>query len=192
MPKKQGPPTLTQWRRRIENDYDSKPWQLPIFSYGINANIQNVKWRLPKWSGKWEPAVLANFQMSFSKQYTKGGSTFCNIRPKLDHEVVGVLLYCDKASFRKLDIFEGYPEHYQRVLVQVYVDGFELVEAWAYTSRHVGSGAPSKEYYNGVLQGLAEIGAPVEYIKYVKAEGLERIKRQQCRNASISIYGPPG
>lgn len=181
MPKKQGPPTLTQWRRRIENDYDSKPWQLPIFSYGINANIENVKWRLPKWSGKWEPAVLEHFQMRFSKQYTKGGSTFCNIRPKLDHEVVGVLLYCDKASFRKLDIYEGYPEHYQRVLVNVVGPDMQRIEAWAYTSNHIGSGAPSKEYYNGVLEGLAAIGAPAHYIEYVREEGLSRMRRVQSR-----------
>jgi hypothetical protein len=57
----------------------------------------------------------------------------------------------------------------------------QRIEAWAYTSNHIGSGAPSKEYYNGVLEGLAAIGAPAHYIEYVREEGLSRMRRVQSR-----------
>ena len=46
-----GPKTLTQFRRMKENDYASKPWRYPVFSYGINLNIAEVEQNAPPRGG---------------------------------------------------------------------------------------------------------------------------------------------
>ena len=187
-PKKQGPPTLTQWRRQIENDYDSKPWQLPIFSYGINTNLVGVQYRCAEWDGTYELALLDHYRMRFSKQYMKNGSTFCNISPHVGDVVEGVLLYLDKKSFKQLDVFEGYPEHYQRELFSVFsVDQDRTIDAWAYISTHTGGGAPSQQYFDGVLAGLESVGCSKGYIEEIREDGKRRMTAKQLRAMNMWI-----
>ena len=175
-------------RRRAENDYRQEPWRLPIFSYGINTNLVGVQYRCAAWDGTYELALLDHYQMLFNKQYMKNGSTFCNINPCMGDVVEGVLLYLDKKSFKQLDVFEGYPEHYQRELFSVYsVDRDQTIDAWAYISNHTGGGAPSQEYYDGVLAGLESVGCSKGYIEQVRVEGKQRMVNKQLRALNMWI-----
>ena len=175
--KKQGPPTLAQFRRRRENDYADRPWKLPIFSYGVNTNIDQVKLRCPDWNGRWTPAMLPDYRMSFSKQYPRTQQTYCNIEASPGDYVHGCLLWLDPTSFRALDRFEGYPVHYQRV--KLHAPSGQ--PCWAYISDHKGKGAPSVEYYESVIDGLKMCGAHDDYLRRVILDAAERFERQEAQ-----------
>ena len=185
--KRHGPLTLTQFKRKMENDYDSKPWRFPVFSYGINANIANVENRCPEWPGQWAEAWLDNHHMSFDKQYPGSACTYCNIRLKPGRRTYGALLWLDKASFKQLDVFEGYPVHYERKKIVVHADGHGLTPAWAYWSDHVGPGAPSHHYATAVLQGLMECHAPERYLDGLMADLGERFQMKKARQ-QLAFY----
>ena len=187
-PKRQGPLTLTQHKRKMENDYSTKPWRFPVFSYGINANIQNVEDRCPTWPGQWAAAWLDNHQMSFNKQYPGSGVTYCNIEMKPGVRTYGALLWLDKGSFQQLDVFEGYPVHYQRKKVVVHAKGHGLTPAWAYCSTHTGHGAPSHHYATSVLSGLIGCDAPDAYLDGLMADLGERFRGKLSRRALEAMW----
>ena len=188
MPKrKHGPKTLTQYRRMKENDYKQKPWLKPVFSYGINLNIDEVSLRLPGFKG-FDIATLSGWQMTWDKTYGRGDSTFCNVHQKRGAEVFGVILYVGEKELKALDRFEGYPEHYQRemVVVKQRTDyGSIERKAWVYTSKHRDpDGAPSWRYCTGVMEGLHALDAPASYIESVRADAARRFEKQ-------GILAPP-
>jgi len=175
--KKQGPQTLAQFRRQRENDYDYHPWTQPIFSYGVNTNIEQVKERCPDWDGRWAPCMVRNWRMTFNKQYPSSPHTYCNIEPAKGDYVLGCLLWLDPKSFKALDRFEGYPVHYRRQKVVT----LSMSKAWAYVSDHKGDGAPTAEYFEAVIAGLKQCGAHDEYIKKVIADAEQRFERQEAQ-----------
>ena len=174
-----GPKTLTQFRRMKENDYASKPWRYPVFSYGINLNIAEVSQRLPGPGFKgFDLAYLDGWEMTWDKTYRQGSSTFCNVHKKAGVETFGVILYVGEKELKSLDRFEGYPEHYQRELVtvrQLTDYGSNERKAWVYTSCHRDpKGAPSQFYYDGVIAGLIDLDAPEWYLEKVMADAQRR------------------
>ena len=163
-----------------QHDYGSSPWRFPVFSYGINANIESLKMRCPSWDGLWTLAKLSGYRMEFSKQY-KGINqrTYCNIHKDSSSEVWGALVWLDIESFIRIDAYEGFPEHYQRTRVAVHCPELKghtgstfrpaqaLTSAWVYISDNTGPAAPPLDYYLGVLNGLDAIGVPYEYLQNV-------------------------
>jgi gamma-glutamylcyclotransferase (GGCT)/AIG2-like uncharacterized protein YtfP len=159
---------VTTPRVRPQHDYAGKPWQLPVFSYGINTALKQVAYRCPEWDGQWAPAFLDGYRMRFEKAYPGSGHTYCNVRPEPGQRVFGALLWLDGDSFRSLDQFEGFPVHYQRKRVTVHVEGLGFEAAWVYHSDHLDAELPpTVDYYTGVLKGLIDIGAPGHYVEEV-------------------------
>lgn len=155
----------------MKHDYENKPWRFPVFSFGINANITNLQARCPNWDGTWILASLRGYRMEFSKQYPGFmKQTYCNIHMDDSERVWGALVWLDEKSFKSIDNYEGFPEHYQRRRVAVHAEDGNIVPSWAYISEHYGDGAPSIQYYLGVLTGLMEIGAPEGYIEKIIRE----------------------
>jgi gamma-glutamylcyclotransferase (GGCT)/AIG2-like uncharacterized protein YtfP len=159
---------ITSPKIRSQHDYADKPWQLPVFSYGINTALNQVGYRCPEWDGQWAPAFLDGHQMRFEKAFPGSGHTYCNVRPEPGQRVYGALLWLDSESFRSIDLYEGFPLHYQRKRVTVHVDGLGFEPAWVYHSDHVNSKLPpAVDYYTGVLKGLIDVGAPSQYVEGV-------------------------
>ena len=162
-------------RLLAQHDYPSEPWTFPVFSYGINANIDSLKLRCPSWDGTWTLAKLPKHRMEFSKQYPGANKrTYCNVHEDSNDHVWGALVWLDWESFIGIDGYEGFPEHYQRKRVEVEIEITEgkvtdrlAVPSWVYVSDHTGSAAPPVSYYLGVLNGLHGINAPNSYIQNV-------------------------
>ena len=188
---------ITSPRIRPQHDYASEPWRLPVFSYGVNTALKHVGHRCPEWDGQWAPAFLDGHRMRFEKAYPGSGHTYCNVRPEPGQRVFGALLWLDQESFRSIDLYEGFPTHYQRKHVTVHVDGLGFESAWVYHSEHIdGDLPPAVSYYTEVLRGLIDIGAPSQYVEDVIRDtahrwlhpiGLKSLRRQESQNRQAAM-----
>ena len=65
-----------------------------------------------------KPVKLQHYELTFNKKSKKDPKVgFANIVPKWGSSVEGVLFQMEESELIKLDKFEGYPEHYQRLIV---------------------------------------------------------------------------
>lgn len=145
-----------------------RPWNQPMFAYGVNTNIAHLKMRCPDWEGQWCSAWLPDYRMRFEKAYPGATTSFCNVQESEGSIVYGVLLWLDADSFKQIDSYEGYPKHYDRKLVTVQSKRAGEQKAWVYFSDHVNpSLPPSAAYFRNVMQGLAGAGAPQRYLDLI-------------------------
>lgn len=131
---------------------------MKYFAYGSNMNSDRMRERGINFS-KREHAILYGWRLKFNKiasQNPKEG--YANIEKEKDKESVveGILYTIQDSHIERLDKYEGYPNHYERLRVKVKLDNGEEVEAVAYIAKsdEVREGLkPSKEYLNHLLKG---------------------------------------
>ena len=117
------------------------------YSYGSNMNLQRMKDRKVK-IYQVIPAKLENYELRFNKVSKKQGAV-ANVIYKKSSIVEGALFQVD--SLTQMDKFEGYPTHYDRVMINI-----EGVDAWVYVAQpqHIQEGLkPKQEYLNHLLAG---------------------------------------
>lgn len=87
---------------------------------------------------------------------------FANVYQKSNAETIGILWDIDDEILSALDMREGFPTFYTRLIVDVVHNG-EVMQAWVYTmtdenrDRLTGT-TPSEHYYNSVVTGYATSG----------------------------------
>src|SRR6202790_4952957 len=91
------------------------------FAYGSNMNRAQMLSRVGNILEE-HNASLPNFQLRFNKK-VRGGTAGANVQPAPGETVYGVLYKIDESTFRRLDRYEGVPEHYRRIEIQVTPDG---------------------------------------------------------------------
>lgn len=99
-------------------------------------------------------AYLHNFDIAFNKRSKSLFNTgFANLKQSPGSVVEGILYETDDNSLAKLDRFEGYPHHYQRVQMMVVTEkGEEIAEVYVAKSEWITEGLrPSKEYLAHLL-----------------------------------------
>jgi gamma-glutamylcyclotransferase len=113
-------------------------------------------------------AHLPNFELRFNKK-VRGGTAGANVQPAPGKTVYGVLYKIEENSFRSLDRYEGVPEHYRRIEIQVTLDGGAPVPAQVYIASKVEKGLrPSAHYLQAILEGAGEHSLPEAYIGEIK------------------------
>jgi gamma-glutamylcyclotransferase len=113
-------------------------------------------------------AYLPNFELRFNKK-VRGGTAGANVQPSPGNTVHGVLYKIEEGSFRSLDRYEGVPDHYRRIEVQVTPDGGQPVPAQIYIASKVEKGLrPSMQYLQAILEGAGEHSLPAAYIGEIK------------------------
>ena len=138
------------------------------FAYGSNMNRAQMLSRAGQILEE-QPARLENYELVFDKK-ARGGSATANIHPAPGRTVHGVLYKIPEAAYRNLDRYEGAPEHYRRIEVQVTNGAGQRVAAQAYIATKVEKGLrPAAHYLQGILDGAREHGLPAEYIDQIKA-----------------------
>ena len=83
----------------------------------------------------------------------------------------GVLYKIEEGAMRSLDRYEGVPEHYRRIEVQVTPEGGQPVPAQIYIASRVAEKGlrPSPVYYlQAILDGAGEHNLPASYIGEIK------------------------
>ena len=138
------------------------------FAYGSNMNRAQMRSRAGEILDE-QPARLEKYEVLFNKK-ARGGSATANIRPAPGKTVYGVLYKIHDSAFRNLDRFEGVPEHYRRIEVNVTNGAGEKIAAQAYIATKVEKGLrPAPHYLQTILEGAGEHDLPAEYIEQIKA-----------------------
>ena len=137
------------------------------FAYGSNMNRTQMRSRAGNVVEE-HNASLPNYELRFNKKI-RGGTAGANIQPSQGKTVYGVLYKIDENAFRSLDRYEGVPEHYRRIEVQVTPDGGQPVPAQIYIASKIEKGLrPSPHYLAAILEGAGEHSLPADYIGEIK------------------------
>jgi len=137
------------------------------FAYGSNMNRAQMLSRAGKILEE-HNASLPNFEVRFNKK-VRGGTAGANIQPSPGNTVHGVLYKIEEGAMRSLDRYEGVPDHYRRIEVQVTPEGGPPVPAQIYIASKVEKGLrPSPSYLQSMLDGAGEHNLPASYIGELK------------------------
>ena len=79
--------------------------------------------------------------------------------------VWGSIFEISEEHLKALDSFEGYPEYYDKKIIQVKDENSNSYDAWVYFRNGQKQGQPSEEYHKVVIQGAKDCNLPKEYIK---------------------------
>ncbi len=151
------------------------------FAYGSNMNRAQMLSRVGNILEE-HNAHLPNFELRFNKK-VRGGTAGANVQPSPGKTVYGVLYKIDESTFRSLDRYEGVPEHYRRIEIQVTPDdnpaaatespaaaGRQPVPAQVYIASKIEKGLrPSAQYLKAILDGAGEHSLPAAYIGEIKS-----------------------
>jgi gamma-glutamylcyclotransferase len=138
------------------------------FAYGSNMNRAQMLSRVGNILEE-HNAHLPNFELRFNKK-VRGGTAGANVQPAPGKTVYGVLYKIDESTFRSLDRYEGVPEHYRRIEIQVTPDGGSPVGAQVYIASKIEKGLrPSAHYLQAILDGAGERSFPADYIGEIKS-----------------------
>ena len=101
--------------------------------------------------------ILKNYKLEFNKvSNIIPGAVFANIELEEDEIVEGILYDISEADILKLDQFEKFPDHYEKIWVDIYLNNSTLEKAIAYIAHldMVKNGLkPSREYIDHLLKG---------------------------------------
>jgi len=126
------------------------------FAYGSNMNPERMRKRDVDFL-KREHAILEGWRLAFNKIASKNPKEgFANIVKDERCVVEGILYTIQESDIEKIDIYEGYPIHYERIKVTVKLNKGEEVESITYVAKSdkVKEGLkPSKEYLEHLLKG---------------------------------------
>jgi gamma-glutamylcyclotransferase len=132
---------------------------MKYFAYGSNMSSKRMKEEREIVFTTRRHAVLRNYSLRFNKLSTrkdsKKGEGKGNIICDKAGIVEGVLYDIEPIDRNKLDCFEGYPFHYERIYVIIRLDDGSDVEAFTYIAQpdKVRDGLrPSKKYLGYYLE----------------------------------------
>ena len=137
------------------------------FAYGSNMNRAQMLARTGKILEE-HNASLPNYEVRFNKK-VRGGTAGANIQMASGKTVHGVLYKVEEGAMRSLDRYEGVPDHYRRIEVQVTPEGGQPVPAQIYIASKLEKGLrPSPAYLQAMLDGAGEHNLPASYIGEIK------------------------
>ncbi|MBX3043254.1 MAG: gamma-glutamylcyclotransferase [Ignavibacteriae bacterium] len=125
------------------------------FAYGSNMNPERMKGRNINFSSR-KFAKLIDYKLVFNKKSKYGDFTFANIVKSNNDYVEGALYEFPDIDIIHLDNEEGYPNQYDKKLVQVTDLENNLIEATTYIANKekiVNALKPKKEYLYHLLAG---------------------------------------
>jgi gamma-glutamylcyclotransferase (GGCT)/AIG2-like uncharacterized protein YtfP len=116
-------------------------------AYGMNTNNNQMNPAAQRLG----PALLEGFAWEMLQ--------YANVYQSVNDSTIGILWEIDDAVLYELDIREGYPAFYNRILVDV-IHNKQIKSAWVYTmtpgSRDLlKEQTPSKYYFDCVVEGYA-------------------------------------
>ena len=129
---------------------------MKYFAYGSNMDPDQMRERGINFS-KREHAILEGWRLKFNKVASRNPKEgYANIEKNGDSSVEGILYTIQDLDIEKLDRYEGYPHHYEKLRVRVKLDDGGEEEAITYIAKSdkVKEGLkPSKDYLNHLLKG---------------------------------------
>ena len=160
-----------------------------FIAYGSNLNLEQMKYRCPD-STVVGSGHLENYELAFRSP--GGGRGVANIEP-LERSSVPVCLWkVPAADERQLDIYEGFPWLYKKVLLPVRVDAVlglackddqnAILWAWAYVM--VGEprlAPPTRGYLETIIEGYHAFGFKLDAL-------LQAAREAGARSYGLNVY----
>ena len=146
------------------------------FAYGSNMNRAQMLSRVGNIVEE-HNAHLPNFELRFNKK-VRGGTAGANVQPAPGKTVYGVLYKIEENAFRSLDRYEGVPEHYRRIEIQVTPDGGT---AGSGASLHCVEGRKGFAPVRALFAGDPRWSGRAQF-----ARGLHRRDQVRCRRGLIA------
>jgi len=125
------------------------------FAYGSNMNPERMKGRNINFSSR-KFAKLFDYKLVFNKKAKNGNYTYANIIESKNDFIEGSLYEFPDNEIIHLDQAEGYPNHYDKKIVEVTDLENNLIEATTYIAKKdkiVIGLKPQREYLNHILAG---------------------------------------
>lgn len=129
---------------------------MKYFAYGSNCNPAIMSRKGVRFTSR-RRAVLRDYRLRFNKKALREqlppSIGFANIAEHEGGQVEGILYDVVDEHLELLDRSERHPDHYDRILVRVEVEG-EIHECWTYEAQpdKVADGlVPSRNYLNHIL-----------------------------------------
>lgn len=138
------------------------------FAYGSNMDEERMMERGAKIYSNVR-GVLKNYKLVFNKIASAGkGEGFANIEKEERNQVEGIIYEIDYEKISKLDLYEGVPKHYNRILIEVETPrGVLKCEVYIANSNMVKEGLkPERDYLNKLLKGKDFLSP--EYYEFLK------------------------
>ncbi len=134
------------------------------FAYGSNMNINQMNNRCPNGFEKYINNVLSDYVLGFDQ------SGYANIKEQEESYVPGVVYKISKECLKSLDSYEGYPNHYNRLIVSLYdFSTRTALKSWVYIQPPENfGGVPNKSYLNIIIAGAEENKLYSNWINYLK------------------------
>lgn len=144
-----------------------------VFMYGSNLLKSRLQARVQNWNGRYQRGILSGYELRFNKR-SQLQVVAANVMPRSTHQVWGILVELDADDLEQMDIYEGYPNHYNRVQLPIRLEDTGEVMAYVYVAnptKILEGHSPRREYLNYVLQGALSCGLPLNYIRRVERLG---------------------
>jgi len=131
------------------------PQRVNYFAYGSNTDEEQMRSRKITFYKK-DISTLANYEMVFNKKNLAGDHSYANIQVNENKNTMGILYQIDIRSLALLDCHEGYPLHYDRIIIKT----DEGADAYCYIANKNfidNSLNPSDEYIEKINNGKKHI-----------------------------------
>lgn len=131
------------------------------FAYGSNLSLDHMR-RICGWHCQLLcRAKLPNYEIGLDSR------GYANIRPKQGETVRGILYEIDEDGILMMDVFEGYPDIFNRQEVTVLDENNIKYKAMIYIEppHEFGGNVAKMEYFRRVIAAAYENKLPKEWIK---------------------------
>lgn len=130
-------------------------------AYGSNLNLKQMASRCPT-AKLYGTGVVNGYELQF-----KGSpnGAFATIGENENASVPVEVWELESYDERRLDIYEGYPNHYYKQDIPVTVNGEELMAMVYIMNQKQDFGIPSDYYYETVCQGYEDCGLDVSVLE---------------------------
>jgi gamma-glutamylcyclotransferase (GGCT)/AIG2-like uncharacterized protein YtfP len=120
------------------------------FAYGMNTNQREMARRCAR-ARSLGPAMLPDHELVIS--------CHCDVRPRAQSQVQGVLWQITQQDLDQLDLLEGWPWYYDRDWVTVHAQDGSTVQALCYRmTEALEPSLPNQGYLNCVATGYRQHG----------------------------------
>lgn len=148
---------------------------MKYFAYGSNMDPARMLKRKTSFTER-IPAKLKGYKLMFNKQADRNPKEgYANLQESKNKLVEGVLYNINEVGRKKIDLAEGYPDHYNRIKVKVELASREEIEVETYIAnpnKTKSSLKPSKEYL-GYLLKAKDVLSKEYYTKLELTETLD-------------------
>ena len=147
------------------------------FAYGSNMDRDRMIERGVRILSE-KVGFIEGWKLVFNKIATSpSGAGYANITKEENSKVYGVLYKIENSDLKKLDKYEGCPNHYKRERIPVILhDGKKITaEVYIAQSNKTREGLkPTEEYMKYLINGAKQHNLPSSYIKFL--ESIEVLK----------------